>query len=423
MPGPVEPRLLKRAGATRNYLIASVLVGILTSGLVIAQAWLLARAVAIVLTYRALPGDWLPTLVLLLAIFAARGLLAWVNSVLAHRSAAAVKSRLRRDVLAAHLIRPVASSATLTKVTTTGLDALDGYFSKYLPQLGLAASVPFLVGGVLLLADWPSALIVAFTLPLVPVFMALIGWTTQAATRRAFTRADKLANHFADLIQGLPTLQAFARARAQRRGLEITEEQFRGQTIKVLYTAFLSSFALELLASLSVALVAVTVGFRLAGGEMPFETALFVLILAPEAFLPVRQVGVHFHDSADGVAAANAALDLIELGDEPGGGGAAGGRGVGVVGGADGDLRLADQFRGPAAPRAVPPGPGRGGANLRDLAWGVPLRGASRRARRRVADAVGAADAHLRLAGPHHPDRRPPRRPADPGGRRHRGRH
>ena len=321
MPGPVEPRLLKRAEATRNYLVASVLVGILTSGLVIAQAWLLARAVAIVLTYRALPGDWLPTLVLLLAIFAARGLLAWVNSVLAHRSAAAVKSRLRRDVLAAHLIRPVASSATLTKVTTTGLDALDGYFSKYLPQLGLAASVPFLVGGVLLLADWPSALIVAFTLPLVPVFMALIGWTTQAATRRAFTRADKLANHFADLIQGLPTLQAFARARAQRRGLEITEEQFRGQTIKVLYTAFLSSFALELLASLSVALVAVTVGFRLAGGEMPFETALFVLILAPEAFLPVRQVGVHFHDSADGVAAANAALDLIELGDEPGGGG------------------------------------------------------------------------------------------------------
>ena len=108
--------------------------------------------------------------------------------------------------------------------------------------------------------------------------MALIGWTTQAATRRAFTRADKLANHFADLIQGLPTLQAFARARAQRKGLEITEERFRGQTIKVLYTAFLSSFALELLASLSVALVAVTVGFRLAGGEMPFETALFVLI-------------------------------------------------------------------------------------------------------------------------------------------------
>ena len=187
MPGPVEPRLLKRAEATKNYLVASVFVGILTSGLVIAQAWLLARAVAIVFTYRTLPGDWLPTLALLLAIFAARGLLAWVNSVLAHRSAAAVKSRLRRDVLAAHLIRPVASSATLTKVTTTGLDALDGYFSKYLPQLGLAASVPFLVGGVLLLADWPSALIVAFTLPLVPVFMALIGWTTQAATRRAST--------------------------------------------------------------------------------------------------------------------------------------------------------------------------------------------------------------------------------------------
>ena len=125
MAGPVEPRLLKRAEATRNYLVASVVVGILTSVLVIAQAWLLARGVAIVFTYRALPDDWGAMLALLFAVFAARGLLAWVNSVLAHRSAAAVKSRLRRDVLAAHLTRPVASSATLTKAATTGLDALD----------------------------------------------------------------------------------------------------------------------------------------------------------------------------------------------------------------------------------------------------------------------------------------------------------
>lgn len=320
MAGPVEPRLLKRAGATRTYLVASVAAGIATALLVIAQAWLLARGIAIVFAYRALPPDWVATLLLLLGVFAARGLLSWANSVLAHRSAAAVKSQLRRDVLAAHLSRPVASSATLTKVVTTGLDALDGYFAKYLPQLGLAATVPFLVGGVLLLADWPSALIVVLTLPLVPVFMILIGWTTQAATRRSFARADKLANHFADLIQGLPTLQAFARARAQRKGIVITEDEYRGQTMRVLYVSFLSSLALELLSSLAVAMVAVTVGFRLAFGEMPFDMALFVLILAPEAFLPVRQVGVHFHDSADGVAAAQAALNLIDQGLDGSGG-------------------------------------------------------------------------------------------------------
>ncbi len=312
MAGPVEPRLLKRAGATRKYLVASVCVGILTAALVIAQAWLISRLVALVFATAQLPPDWVLALVLLGLVFLGRGLLGWINSVLAHRSAAAVKSQLRRDVLASHLSRPVTSSSTLTKVVTTGLDNLDGYFSKFLPQLGLAVTVPFLVGGVILLADWPSAIIVAITLPLIPVFMALIGWTTQAATAKAFARADKLANHFGDLIQGLPTLQAFARARAQRNGIILTEGQFRNQTMKVLYISFLSSFALELLASLSVAVVAVTVGFRLAFGQLPFDLALFVLILAPDAFLPVRQVGVHFHDSADGVAAAQAALDHID---------------------------------------------------------------------------------------------------------------
>lgn len=106
----------------------------------------------------------------------------------------------------------------MINVVTSGLDALDGYFSKYLPQLGLAVTVPFLVGGAILLTDWQSAIIVAFTLPLIPIFMALIGWTTEAATKKSFAVADRLANHFADLIEGLPTLQAFARARAQRRG-------------------------------------------------------------------------------------------------------------------------------------------------------------------------------------------------------------
>lgn len=295
-------------------MLALVAAGIVSSGLLIAQARLLADWISRGFAGRALPDGWQLAAIAILAVFAGRGLLAWLSTTLAHHSAAAVKSELRRDILAARLATPVggASSASMTRILTQGLDALDGYFSKYLPQLGLAMTVPFIVGAAILIADWPSAIIVAVTLPLIPVFMALIGWTTQKATARSFAVADRLANHFADLIAGLPTLQAFARARTQRRGVELNEDAYRGATMKTLYVSFLSSFALELLASLSVAVVAVTVGFRLVYGEIGFGTALFVLILAPEAFQPVRQVGVHFHDSADGVAAADAAFAIVD---------------------------------------------------------------------------------------------------------------
>lgn len=314
MPGPIHPRLLRRAQATRRFMLALVAAGIAASGLLIAQARLLADWISRAFAGRALPDGWQLAAVAILAVFTGRGLLAWVSTTLAHHSAAAVKSELRRDILAARLATPVGgtSSASMARILTQGLDALDGYFSKYLPQLGLAVTVPFIVGAAILIADWPSAIIVAVTLPLIPVFMALIGWTTQKATTRSFAVADRLANHFADLIAGLPTLQAFARARAQRRGVELNEDAYRGATMKTLYVSFLSSFALELLASLSVAVVAVTVGFRLVYGEIGFGTALFVLILAPEAFQPVRQVGVHFHDSADGVAAADAAFAIVD---------------------------------------------------------------------------------------------------------------
>ena len=313
MPGPIHPRLLKRARATQRYLLASVAVGVVSALLLIAQAWLLARGIVGTFTSHQVVSWKLVALVV--AVFTARGALAWLNETLAHRAAADVKSQLRREIMAARLLNPTrvdVSSSTLIHVVNEGLEKLDGYFSKYLPQLGLAAVVPFIVGAAILIADWQSALIVAFTLPLIPVFMALIGWTTQQAVERRFTVANRLANHFADLIEGLPTLQAFGRARAQRKGVIINEDANRRETMRTLYVSFLSSFALEFLATLSVAVVAVTIGFRVVFGHVDFETALFVLVLAPEAFLPVRQVGVHFHDSADGVAAADAAFDIID---------------------------------------------------------------------------------------------------------------
>lgn len=312
MAGPVDPRLLRRARATRNYLVAGVGVGIATAILVIIQAWLLSRSVVeIFATHRLDHPEWLAGLA---AVVAARAGLGWLNQWIAARSAAAVKSQLRSDIVAARLAAPAAGTPTAELVTlmTKGLDALDGYFSKYLPQLALAATVPFIVGAVILATDWVSAITLAVTLPLIPIFMALIGWRTQASMDKRWAVMNRLARHFGDLIAGLPTLQAFGRAKAQSRGVAATEEANRRQTMTTLRLSFLSSFALEFLSMLSVAVIAVGIGLRVVAGQMEFWPGLFVLVLAPEAYTPIRMVGVHYHDSADGVAAANQAFDVID---------------------------------------------------------------------------------------------------------------
>ncbi len=314
MAGPIDPRLLRRARATSWYLAAGIGIGIATAILTIGQAWLLSRSLGGVFdTHTIEPA--VAVLAPLAAVFIGKALLAWGNTWIAQRASAAVKSQLRRDILRARLDAPTAqrsSTGSLITLLTTGLDGLDGYFSKYLPQLALAATVPAIVVVVIGTADLPSALIVAVTLPLIPVFMALIGWTTEARTKRRWKVQTRLATHFFDLISGLPTLQVFGRARAQTKGLEKTEAAHRRETMGTLRVSFLSAFALELLATLSVALVAVEVGFRVVYSNIDLTTAFFVLILAPEAYLPLRQVGVHYHDSADGIAAADSAFAEID---------------------------------------------------------------------------------------------------------------
>ena len=312
--GPLDPRLLRRGRATLTYLILGVAVGSLTALLTIVQAWALAHALGDIFATHTVTVlaqlTWL-----LVAVFAGKAVLAWLNQWLAHRAAAAVKSRLRRDVLAARLANPVdphASTASLVTLLTQGLDALDGYYSKYLPQLVLAVTVPLIIGVAILTADFASAVIVAVTLPLIPIFMALVGWTTQARTRKRWRVQTVLAGHFADLIAGLPTLQVFGRARAQAQGLQRTETEHRRETMATLRLSFLSALVLELLSTLSVAIVAVGIGFRVVFYQVDLTTAFFVLILAPEAYLPVRQVGVHYHDAADGMAAAESAFEIIE---------------------------------------------------------------------------------------------------------------
>jgi len=313
---PLDPRLVRRARATLPFLAGLCVVGVATALLILAQAWLLSRGVSSVFAAHHLDGVamWCG---LLAAVFCGRACLAWLQESLAHRASASVKSQLRRDILQARLSRPTDAtmpSGTLISLMTTGLDALDGYYSKYLPQLVLAVIVPVVLATAIGLNDLTSVVIVVVTIPLIPVFMALIGWRTEAAVAKRFKVATRLANHFADLVAGLPTLQVFGRARAQLEGLRRTEAANRSETMRTLRISFLSSFILELLATLSVALVAVTVGFRVAAGGMDLRTSLFILILAPEVFLPVRQVGVLFHDAADGMAAAEVSFGLIESG-------------------------------------------------------------------------------------------------------------
>ncbi|WBQ07665.1 thiol reductant ABC exporter subunit CydD [Kribbella sp. CA-293567] len=311
---PLDPRLLRRARSARVFLVASVVIGVATGLLIVVQAVLLARGITDVV----LRGEGVGQVAwLLVGVLAARAVLVWVQEVVAQRAAAAVKSTLRRQVLEHSLKLGPAwlsgeRSSALTTLLTKGLDDLDPYFARYLPQLVLASTVPAGVVGWMATGDLIAAGTVVVTLPLIPIFMALVGWATQAHSRRRQHALAVLAHHFSDVVAGLPTLKLFGRAKGQVGAVRKVTDQHRAASMKSLRLAFLSSFVLELLASISVALVAVGVGLRLIDGKLGLETALLVLILAPEAYLPLRQVGAHFHASADGVAASEEVFRVLE---------------------------------------------------------------------------------------------------------------
>ncbi|WP_052847463.1 thiol reductant ABC exporter subunit CydD [Streptomyces avicenniae] len=312
---PIDPRLLRYARATRGFLAASVLLGLAGAGLVIGQAVLIAGVVTDAFTRGLDLGELRTPLLLLAATAAGRALVAYLTELAAHRSAAAVKSELRLRLLAHATRLPDRggrSTGELATLATRGIDALDGYFARYLPQLGLAAVVPVAVLARIVTDDWVSAATIAATLPLIPLFMALIGWATQAQTDRQWRQLTRLAGHFLDVVGGLGTLKVFGRAKAQAANIRSITDDYRRSTLRTLRIAFLSSFALELLATISVALVAVSIGMRLVAGEMDLFTGLVVLILAPEAYLPLRQVGAQFHAAQEGLSAADEVFTLLE---------------------------------------------------------------------------------------------------------------
>lgn len=315
--GAFDPRLLAYARSTRVFLVLSVLVGAMTALLVVAQAWLIAQVVAGAFVHHRSLGSLRGPVVALLAVIVGRAILAWAAERAAVRASASAKSELRRAAVE-HIaaLGPAGleqhETGKLSVLLTTGLDALDGYFSRYLPQLFLAAIVPVTVVAVVAGADWVSAVLIAVSLPLIPLFMGLVGATTRDRTAVRMHSLQRLAGHFLDIVSGLPTLKVFGRAKAQARAIADVTDRYRTATMATLRLTFLSSLILELLATVSVALVAVAVGLRLLGGTMTFQDALFVLVLAPEAYLPLRALGLHYHASADGLKAANGLFALLE---------------------------------------------------------------------------------------------------------------
>ncbi|MFD3752081.1 thiol reductant ABC exporter subunit CydD [Streptomyces cyaneofuscatus] len=314
---PIDPRLLRYARATRFFLAAVVGLGLVGAALVIAQAMLIAEIVVGGFEDGLTVTELRTPLFLLAAVAVGRALVAWLTELAAHRASAAVKSELRGRLLerAAHLGPGWLSgqrTGSLVALATRGVDALDDYFARYLPQLGLAVVVPVAVLARIVTEDWVSAAIIVVTLPLIPLFMILIGWATQSRMDRQWQLLSRLSGHFLDVVAGLPTLKVFGRAKAQAESIRTITTQYRRATLRTLRIAFLSSFALELLATLSVALVAVTIGMRLVHGELDLYTGLVVLILAPEAYLPIRQVGAQYHAAAEGLSAAEEIFAVLE---------------------------------------------------------------------------------------------------------------
>jgi ATP-binding cassette, subfamily C, bacterial CydD len=309
---PFDPRLLTRVPATRRPVLALGAIGVIQGLATIALAFAMTTLVVNVVEGRQVltPSLWL------VGLFVVRALLAAANALVGTWAGVRVSTVLRQRLIEAWLHRDADSrpeAGRAQALANQGMTSVEPYVARYLPALVSGAFLPLLAIGTLAFVDWPSALIVAFTVPLLPVFAALIGRTTQESTQRRWRSLSTLSGHFLDVMRGLPTLASYGRADAQVESIATVSRRHRLATMKTLRLAFMSSAALELLATISVALVAVTVGIRLATGSMPLHTAMLAILLAPEAYWPIRRVGAEFHSAADGAEALGDVMAEIDF--------------------------------------------------------------------------------------------------------------
>jgi ATP-binding cassette, subfamily C, bacterial CydD len=312
----LDQRLVRRARQVRLLLAADVVLGVSAAILVLVQATLLASIVAQAFAGASL-ADVSSELGVLGIVFAGRAALTWGFEVAGRRAAWSVLSGLRLGLIERRLRHePTALDGTeageIAASAVQGVDSLEAYFARYLPQVVLAVTVPLAVLAWVARIDAASAGVMLLTLPLVPVFMWLIGRYTEERTREQWEALRLLSTHFLDVVRGLPTLRAFNRGRAQMAMIADVSDGYRRRTMATLRVGFLSGAVLELAATLGVALVAVTVGVRLADGGLGLQAGLTVLVLAPELYLPLRQLAAQFHASADGLAVAERMLALLD---------------------------------------------------------------------------------------------------------------
>jgi ATP-binding cassette subfamily C protein CydD len=318
---PVDPRLLRYAAASRWFFLAIGAIAALQTAAAIAFAWLLTRAITGAIAGMPL-RELTAVLGALATVVAARAALLWMREVVAIRAAARVQTQLRTALISAVGERGSEwlagrNSARLAVTAGRGLETLEAYFGRYLPQLVQTVVATPIIVAVMWWQDWISGITVLLTLPLIPVFMVLIGLATRSVQQRQWQTLQRLAARFADTVRGLGTLIVFGRQHRAAASIARVTDEYRRETMRVLRVSFLSGFALEFLASISVAIVAVSIGFRLIDGSLALGVGLFVLLLAPEAYLPLRQVGVQFHAAAEGVAATDDVFDVLDAARDP----------------------------------------------------------------------------------------------------------
>jgi ATP-binding cassette subfamily C protein CydCD len=309
-------KLLEFARHSRLALMLTVLSGFSAGLLTIWQAWLLSGTVNDVFLGNRTLEQVMPLLIGLLLIIAARSALTWLNEVAANAIAVRVKTDLRQRLFA-HILRlgPAYArgqhSGELTSIATESIEALDAYFSQYLPQLVITALLPISILILVFPSDPLSGLVLLITGPLIPFFMILIGKGAEIVTKRQYDTLRLLSAHFLDSLQGLTTLKIFGRSKDHLKSIARVSEQFRDTTLSVLRITFLSALALELLATISTAIIAVEIGLRLLYARMEFREAFFILILAPEFYLPLRMLGARFHAGMAGTTAARRIFEIL----------------------------------------------------------------------------------------------------------------
>nr|WP_319483266.1 thiol reductant ABC exporter subunit CydD [uncultured Cohaesibacter sp.] len=314
--------LKSQSSRARRPLNLSIVLSFAAGIVLIVQMGVIAFVVDAVLTDKASLTDLLFLLPPLVILFLLRAILSYFSERLALNAAIDLKHKLRKDLLARLIAKgPIlergSENAVGDQVTmlTEGIEAMEGYFARYMPAMVMTVLLPFAILAVTLTRDWLSAIVMVVTAPLIPVFMILIGKGTEKLNQKQWRKLARLSAHFLDMIQGLTTLKLFNASRREAETVSRMAESYRRTTMSVLRVAFLSSLVLEFFATVSIAIIAVLIGFRLLYGDMTFFDGFYVLLLAPDFYLPLRNMGTHYHARMEAVGAAEAMVSIMEMDD------------------------------------------------------------------------------------------------------------